>query len=343
MGKEVAAIWLSLLASLPGMAFARDGSGSPSSESLRPGTATVALKPDAEGRIEHRLPLSPHGEVEIDVVDGTLRVVAAPVDRLELRGRLGADVASLELTRVDRYLLLRTRPADPAPAHPTDLSAELEVTVPTGHDLVIRSHGADLFVSNSTRSVSARSVSGEIRVEGQPRRVEVHSVSGPIHLQVSTPEVTARTVSGEMRISGRIEVLEAETVDVPLTVDAGIGVEGWLRTVTGRMGYHGELADTARLRAESSSGEVVLALPADIEASFVLETVTGSLSIDALFPRHSAELGAAGAEATTKGRQRRAFTNGTSPRRIEVSTISGPVHLRPRLPGEGAAGEGDPR
>ncbi|MCG8454837.1 MAG: DUF4097 domain-containing protein [Holophagales bacterium] len=289
------------------------------------------------------MPLSPHGEVEIDVADGTLRVVAAPVDRLELRGRLGADVSSLELTRVGRYVLLRTQPADAAPAHPIDLSSELEVIVPNAHDLVIRSHGADLFVSASTRSVSVRSVSGQIRVEGQPRRVEAHSVSGPIHLQVSTPEASARSVSGEMRISGRIEVLEAETVDVPLTVDAGIGVEGWLRTVTGRIKYHGELADTARLRAEASSGEVVLDLPADIEASFVLETVTGLLSLDALFPRHSAELGAAGAGAKPAGRQRRAFTIGTSPRRIEVSTISGPVHLRPQLPGEAGAGEGAPR
>lgn len=291
----------------------------------------LRLEAGSDGRIAATVDVVPLGEIEIVLAEGRLRVVGIDRSELRIEGRCGRDLDGLFLERVGRYSRLEARaPAGPPPlapgAAPAELACELEVEVPAGTDLRLRTMAAAVRLEQIEGRTNVETIAGAVRISGAPRSIEVSTITGPVTLDARTPEATVRGVSGPVVVDGEIEVLRAETVDGELRAGALVGVEGFLSTVTGSLHFTGRLASTARLRARVSSGTLRLALEPDSPASLALETVSGTL-----FDRRSA--GPAAGSATLG-----AATLGDA----TLGDDAGGRH-RLSLPGRGAGGESAPR
>lgn len=258
------------------------------------------------------------GEIDIEVSAGRVQVLGEARDDIEVRGMLGTDVVSWDVFQDGRYARFQAVPPEPPGDAPADLAVDLIFRVPAGTSLNLRSIEGELEVDGIEGHVTVHTATASTRLRGTPRRAEVTSVAGAVDAELVTPDVELKSVSGAVTVGGRIESLIAETVDTPLFVDAEIVAEALLRSVTGNVRMTGRLEDTARLRVETASGAVHLALPADLPGRYRIETSTGELRTD--------EAGGArpGLHAV-RGRRLAEWSIGSEPRQVEVRTVDGNV------------------
>lgn len=303
------------------------------------GTAADPLRLDRppDRAVAHRLEIKPLGEVELDIAAGRVHIVGGEGSHLEVEGRIGDDLVGLWLSQEGRWTLLRAEP--PAGVvdisqQPLDLEVELEIRLPAGSALKIRTVEATLELEAVRGRIEIETVTGRTRVEGQPRELRIEGIAGSVDLAVASPKVVARTISGPVVVRGSVTDLEAETVDAPLRVEATVGVEGFLRTVTGELVFAGELATTARLRTRASSGATRLELDPRQPADVHVETVSGTLD-NALGPAFG---------PPTRGRYRLEMeSDAPEAAKVELYSLTGPLVLVARGSDSSDGSESSPR
>lgn len=157
---------------------------------------------------------------------------------------------------------------------------EVRITCPPGTDLELSGGSTDLQVDGELGEVSAKSASGDIRLQDVRKKLEVKTASGDISIgtielggtvvtvsgdlgirRVQAP-LTARSVSGDIRI-GAVEAgeLHLQTVSGDARIGVARGTRVWIDavSVSGDLGSELGLADQAP-EAESDAeqgGEVV--------------------------------------------------------------------------------------
>lgn len=265
--------------------------------------------------VDRLLPAKPRGEVEIEVAAGSLRVVGEDRSDVAVRGTLGDGASGLD-TDVDgrwiRLVVAAPRPeVDGAPGPRSDL----EVRVPFGNAVTVKTFSADVAVEGVSGELSLETASGGVTVDGSPRAATVRTVSGAVSLDVSSAVVRIDNVSGPVTVAGDIEDLAAEIVDGSLAVSARIRNEARLGSVVGDVGFEGTLDPVARLRVEGSTADLELALPEHVEVA--VEAVGGVLESEG-GPSFTAERGE---------RLRREHTFGDGGPIVAVSTFGGRVRL----------------
>lgn len=157
----------------------------------------------------------------------------------------------------------------------------------------------DINIRGGRGSVIAESTNGEVTVEGAQGRVEVSSVSRGVRVSDSSGEILAETVSGPVILQGIAAT----------SVEAG--------TVSGRVEYEGTIEDGGRYVFGTHAGRIVLTLPAGVNATVALASLTGGIGAD--YP---------GAPTEFERRERTTFTLGTGSARIEAETFSGGITIR---------------
>lgn len=157
---------------------------------------------------------------------------------------------------------------------------EVRITCPPGTDLELSGGSTDLQVDGELGEVSAKSASGDIRLQDVRKKLEVKTASGDISIgtielggtvvtvsgdldirRVQAP-LTARSVSGDIQI-GAVEAgeLHLQTVSGDARIGVARGTRVWIDavSVSGDLGSELGLADQAP-EAESDAeqgGEVV--------------------------------------------------------------------------------------
>jgi DUF4097 and DUF4098 domain-containing protein YvlB len=300
----------------------------------------------------HRTPAD--GRVEIHNLAGSVRVVGWDRNEIRINGTLGRGAERLEVsprgstTEIRVILPRRGRNVQ---------GSDLEVRVPAGKEVVVRTTSAEIGVSDIVGAVSAHTTSGEVRVTGRPSSVsavstsgdvdvevtasnrvqarstsgdvrvdgsvrgsvEVESTSGDVQVSAATPEIRAQSVSGDVSLRGASGRVSASTVSGDTEIADSRIQYGSFETVSGRLRFQGGLQRGGAFNLQSHSGDVELLLPADAGAEFEVKTFSGD--IDTEFPVQAQRTSRHG-----PGQELR-FTTGGGGALVTVKTFSGNVKL----------------
>jgi DUF4097 and DUF4098 domain-containing protein YvlB len=319
--------------------------------------AALAGPAGAQERVDEAFPSDARGSVEIVNVAGSVTVTAWDRNEIRVTGTLGRGTERLELDR-DRQSA-RIRVVLPRNAGNVR-GSDLEIRVPAGKNVTVRTVSADIGLSGVAGQVDVRSTSGDVTVQGQPAEVRAGSTSGDVEVDVSsggrvsaqstsgdvevrgtvrqsvnvesvsgdvvvtatTPEVRAESVSGDLRLSGVSGRVSASTVSGDAVVSGDRIEYGSFESVSGSLRYTGGVTAGGALDLESHSGDVELVLPAGVSADFEAHTFSGSIQSD-----FGGEV-----QRTSRygpGREMRLVT-GRNGGRVRIQTFSGTVKLRRR-------------
>jgi Putative adhesin len=221
--------------------------------------------------IGERWPFAADGSVRIINPSGRIHVIGWDVDSLAVSGRGPGRLAASGTASV-RKLVVTGR-------------AELEVQVPRGAQVWVKSVSGDIDVVGVDGTLDLNSVAGAIHVVGTPADVTAETMGGRIELAGGTGRARVKTVSGDILLRGASVDLGASTLSGAIVVRAagwqrgGTGVQrGKFESVTGDVRFDGELGRGGIVELESQSGAIALRVPATTVADFDLLTIGGSIT-----------------------------------------------------------------
>lgn len=282
------------------------------------GWAALLLAAPLHGQtvVERTLPFAPDGAFRVMVMEGTVR--ARPWDRDSVRvvARLGAEA------RGGFYMGVSPKGDGGKMAVEDGGPAEVEVFLPRGASVWIKTSGGSIDVAGIDGTVDVFSVTGAIRLGGSPRSLHAESMGGALVLDGAPRVARIRTGAGAIQVRGGGSDLTLSSVSGDIVVAGTAPLRRALvETVSGRVLVRAALSTGSTLVVNSHDGAVDLVLPAGTDAEFVVSTLEGEL--------HN-RLTGRGARKTTGLRGRElSFTSGFGGAEVTVRTFSGAVTVRP--------------
>ncbi len=163
-----------------------------------------------------------------------------------------------------------------------DLSAggpgsTLEVKVPRGARIWIKSATATVTLGDLSGEVEVNSVTGGIDLTGTPRVANLETIDGDVTVTGLATVVRVRTGAGAVRVEGVRGDLTVTTIQGPVTVKTDELLAGRIETVSGTVEVTAGVPPNGQLDVETHDGPVTLVLPPDVDARFELSTVKGSI------------------------------------------------------------------
>jgi hypothetical protein len=260
---------------------------------LAQGHGTMAVGPGARISISSAV-----GPVTVSAWDRTEVAVIAP----------GSAQDEYELSGDGRRVTVRVR-----------LGAPVQVRVPHDVMLNVQTGVGPIMIRGVTRTIEAESGSGPVRIEANAQSITATGFSGGVVIVGGGSEITrAESASGSVIITDATGVVDASSISGSVRVGGRVS-DARLFSVSGSVSFDGTVENGGRLSAESSSGSVVLRLPATTSAEFELSTVNGGISNSFGPPPER-----------TSGGSRLRFVVGSGGARIKGSTVNGSVSLRQR-------------
>ena len=258
-----------------------------------------------------------NGLVDAEQVSGD--IVVTTWDRPEVRVRAwierGRVISDLSSSRV--RLRVEGERDSRGNRHLGD--SRYEITVPVGTRVRAASVSGNVKVTDSGSEVEATSVSGDVAVSNAVGLTSVTSVSGDVRVQRVRGDLTIRSVSGDVTVEDAEGDVRAGSVSGELTLLRLRSRSVTAKSTSGDIDFLGTIDDDGRYQFSTHSGDVRLALPADVSADVSVRTFSGEM--DSAFP------------ITLGGRNRASarsmeFTLGNGGARITAETFSGDVTLR---------------
>lgn len=181
--------------------------------------------------------------------------------------------------------------------------AVVSIAVPRQCQVNLNVVSATAVVAGVDGRTKVKSVSGDVALDGLSGTVDAHTVSGALEAQVLSGRLSFVTVSGDLTVA------EA----------ASDRLEG--RTVSGDLLADVDLAAGGRLDFSSVSGDVTVRLAEATDARVDVRTTSGHTTSG--FPELTRD--------DRPGAKRVHGTVGDGSGRVDVHTVSGDVHLLPRV------------
>lgn len=279
-------------------------------ESLPPG----AGRRSRSARIDTTVALAGRAEASLAVIAG--RITVRGWDRPEARVRAESEGGDLLFEHSSSRLAVlqdergRGRGDD----------ARIDVTVPYGTRLLLRTTSGDVSAVDVRGEVESRTVSGDVRVEGARGRTLFESVSGEFTARGLAGPVRGESVSGGVTLEEVAGDVEVETVSGEIAVNRARASFVRLESVSGEIDFGGPLDRAGRYEFNSHSGTITLALAPDAGARVSVETFSGA--VDTAFPLTLTP-------GSRDARPRRfEFTLGDGGARVTAESFSGDVNLR---------------
>src|SRR5204862_3028412 len=216
--------------------------------------SALGQAPADNSRLEAHWPFDSDGSVRIVNPAGRIRVIGWDVDSLAVSGRGPGRLAAAGTVSV-RKLVVTGR-------------AELEVHVPRGARVWVKSASADIDVVGVDGTLDLNSVAGAIHVVGTPADVTAETMDGPVELAGGSGRARVKTVSGAILLRCASVDLGASTLSGTIVVRAagwqrgGTGVQrGKFESVTGDVRFDGELGRGAGGSSASPTGTTMSRSP----------------------------------------------------------------------------------
>ena len=159
----------------------------------------------------------------------------------------------------------------------------------------------DVIIKGGT-TVTAKSVEGEVQVDGARGKVTVSSVNERIRIANTSGEITAETINGGITMTG----IDSKSVDAS--------------TVNGTISFEGKLADGGHYAFGTHNGDVLLGIPESSNATFTFRTYNGGVSTDFTLEGFNRD-------DVRRGRRVTA-TLGNGSAEVNLETFGGTIRLR---------------
>ena len=172
----------------------------------------------------------------------------------------------------------------------------------TQAEVLVDTNRGDVVVKGGN-GVTAKSIEGDITIEGAKGKINVSSVNQGITIGGASGDIVAETVNGPITLS-RIEAS---------SVEAG--------TINGNITFEGVASSSGRYRLTSHNGSITVSVPESSNATFAVRTYNGG------FNSNLPVKGEADARAVRQGR-RIIYTLGNGSAEFELESFSGGIRLR---------------
>lgn len=235
---------------------------------------------DYVGWIDTTFAFAADGYVELAQVSGSVTV--RTWNRNEVRVRGYAEHVPLETRFSAREVYVGLDIPDRAGRRTRIGDSEFVVTVPASARVAAKSVSGDVVVEGSRGRLSAGSVSGEVIVDGGRDEITVSSVSGDVLLSNASGRVSVNTVSGDLAMTDIQGDVTASAVSGDLMLQRVRARLIAAKTVSGDVGFEGPIAADGRYELTTHSGDVLLQLPRDVNGILRVSTFSGEL--DSEFP-----------------------------------------------------------
>ena len=239
-------------------------------------TSTAA----AQRGIDRRMPLAPDGTIRITNLAGIVRLHGWDRDSIAVTGEVGRGSKGFFMggDRTAVKLGVDIPNDDVTGAEPLTL----EVWVPMGSRVRVKSTRGSIVVDGVTGSLDLGSTSGEIRVTGVPRELTVETMDGDMELEGAVVWLRARSAGGDITVRGGAEDLVSASVSGAVTVTGGPVRAARLETMTGNIVFEASIARGAVLDLGTHSGAVRVLLPKGstptVEATTVAAPIDNNLT-----------------------------------------------------------------
>jgi DUF4097 and DUF4098 domain-containing protein YvlB len=217
-------------------------------------------------------PLAPDGSVVIEVPAGEVAVLGWDRNEVSVTGEV-ADLARTTALTGDRSRAV-LQFADGA----SRADVELDVRVPHGASVEIRTVTADVWVDAVAGDLDIATATGELDLRGAPRSVAVSTASSDILLDVPTDTVTAATVNGDISVTGARFAVTCEAIDGDIVVATTPTLARLVcETLDGDVRVAGPVPTDAIWTIAVHAGDVALRTAGAVDATFALQTLAGEL------------------------------------------------------------------
>lgn len=169
------------------------------------------------------------------------------------------------------------------------------IIVPPGSSLRARTVSGDLVVEGAWQDLALATQSGDVRVPAHADSLALESASGDLEVEQSPPEATLRSGSGDIRIGSCAGAVNVSVGSGDLSIDSlpcGGGLKsgsgdvlvghagGELSASTGSGDLRVEHLVGARLTGRTGSGDIVVGLPVGMPVWTDLRSNSGQVRCD---------------------------------------------------------------
>ena len=271
----------------------------------------------AQQRVGRRMAVD--GDVSIRIVNlaGHTRVIGWDRDSVAVTGTVATGAGTFFMGGGRRGVKVGIEASDPSAGAP---EASLEIRVPRGARVWVKSASAPVGVEGVTGEVDVYSVSGGVTVSGAPRLLTAESMDGPVDIAAQSGVMRVKSAGGNITLQRPSGDVTATSVSgIVRVLDPARLASARLESISGAVVFRGALARDGTLDLQTHDGPIEIMLPPAQGA--VLDVSTFGGTVRNLVP---------GAAITMKGKSAR-HALGDENARITVRSLKGDVLIRSRM------------
>lgn len=228
-------------------------------------------------------PLDAHARLRVSNVSGAVIIHTWDKPQVRVTGTLGNN-ARLKVEGDSHDLEIKVKGPDDDTdgfhwGRDNDMSpSTLELTVPGSVNLKLHTVSATIQADGlAGGKFDAKTVSGNITLDGRNPDVEINSVSGDVHLKGSAREIDITTVSGDIKVAQVAHEAEAQSVSGDIRLAGGPLDEVDLESVSGDLYLDAGLTANAEAKLHSMSGDIHLTFTGKPAATLDATTFSGDI------------------------------------------------------------------
>ena len=242
----------------------------------------------AQESVERGLPASATVSIRAYNLAGSIRVLGWSRDSVHVSASL-ASGSQLYFGGSRTALKLGVEAAASPGATPP---SELVLRVPAGARVWIKSATAGADVEGISGEVDVSTVSGDIRVRGEPSLLAAESMEGSLDIGGSATVLRLKSAGGSIGFRGSAADLSVSTVSGNIQLDvSGPVATGRVESVTGRIAWAGPVGPAGSLDLQTHGAHIQLALPPGQDAEIDVSAFSGKVMNGFPSARRSAPAG----------------------------------------------------
>ena len=277
--------------------------------------ASVPLSAQAPVR---RMAVAPDVSIRVLNLAGSIRVSAWEHDSIAVAGTPPAGGGMLLMGGSERgvKVVVEASGATNIPG------THLDIRVPRGAHLWVKSATATIAIEGITGEVEAATVTGAINVRGTPEVLVAESMEGDLDIAAPARVTRLKTAGGAITVRGAANEITATSVSgVIRLLNARAISSGRLESVSGSVVFNGAVAPGGSLDLQTHDAPIEILLPPQ-QSAVVEVSAFGGKTIN----RIPGLTGAPG-----KGKVVR-YRLGNGRARVVARSLKGDVSLRPQMP-----------